>query len=191
MSTDEKSTKDSSPLPTPVSASPPKQKSQLTATVIIPIWILLSSAVIIYNNYLYNTLAFPYPVFTVTWHLFFATIGTRILQRTTHLLDGAKDLKMDATMFIRRILPIGLLFSGSLILSNTAYLYLSVSYIQMLKVHPAPVSFRAQALIMMALGIYPSLNPPYLVDIPDTGPLQETSHYRPHDLHRRSTSLTR
>ena len=35
---------------------------------------------------------------------------------------------------MRSILPIGLLFSGSLILSNTAYLYLSVAYIQMLKV---------------------------------------------------------
>ena len=31
------------------------------------------------------------------------------------------------------ILPIGVLFSGSLVLSNTAYLYLSVHYIQMLK----------------------------------------------------------
>jgi len=137
MSSDEKS--DSSPLPTPVSASPPKPKAPLTATAIIPIWILLSSAVIIYNNYLYNSLAFPYPVFTVTWHLFFATIGTRILQRTTHLLDGAKELRLDMTMFVRRILPIGLLFSGSLILSNTAYLYLSVSYIQMLKAF-TPVS---------------------------------------------------
>lgn len=39
-------------------------------------------------------------------------------------------------MFVRSILPIGLLFSGSLILSNTAYLYLSVAYIQMLKVRP-------------------------------------------------------
>ena len=37
-------------------------------------------------------------------------------------------------MFLRSILPIGLLFSASLILSNTAYLYLSVAYIQMLKV---------------------------------------------------------
>jgi len=36
-------------------------------------------------------------------------------------------------MFLRSILPIGLLFSGSLILSNTAYLYLSIAYIQMLK----------------------------------------------------------
>jgi hypothetical protein len=38
---------------------------------------------------------------------------------------------------MRSILPIGLLFSGSLILSNTAYLYLSVAYIQMLKVTPS------------------------------------------------------
>jgi len=36
-------------------------------------------------------------------------------------------------MFVRSILPIGLLFSCSLILSNSAYLYLSVPYIQMLK----------------------------------------------------------
>ena len=41
---------------------------------------------------------------------------------------------MSKDMFLRSILPIGLLFSASLILSNTAYLYLSVAYIQMLKV---------------------------------------------------------
>lgn len=61
-------------------------------------------------------------------------IGTRVLQRTTNLLDGVKDVPINKTMFIRSILPIGLLFSGSLILSNTAYLYLSIAYIQMLKV---------------------------------------------------------
>jgi len=99
----------------------------------MPVWIIISSAVIIYNNYLYNTLNFKYPVFLVTFHLTFAAIGTRILQRTTSLLDGAKDVPMTKEMFLRSILPIGLLFSGSLILSNTAYLYLSVAYIQMLK----------------------------------------------------------
>ena len=129
----------STELPSPVSAPPPKAtptaaKYKLSSTVIIPIWIVLSSAVIIYNNYLYNTLNFKYPVFLVTWHLTFAAIGTRILQRTTNLLDGVKDVHMTKDMFVRSILPIGLLFSGSLIMSNTAYLYLSVSYIQMLKV---------------------------------------------------------
>jgi hypothetical protein len=127
---------DSSPLPTPVSATPSKSSSskpKLSASAIIPIWIVLSSSVIIYNNYLYNTLNFKYPVFLVTFHLAFAAVGTRILQRTTRLLDGAKEVKMSKDMFVRSILPIGVLFSGSLILSNTAYLYLSVSYIQMLK----------------------------------------------------------
>lgn len=41
---------------------------------------------------------------------------------------------MSKEMFLRSILPIGVLFSGSLILSNKAYLHLTVSFIQMLKV---------------------------------------------------------
>ena len=62
------------PLPAPASSSiPSKSKSRLTTTAfIIPIWIVLSSTVIIYNNYLYNTLNFKFPVFLVTWHLGFA-----------------------------------------------------------------------------------------------------------------------
>jgi len=122
-----------SPLPSPITANVTKSKPKISAAAIIPVWITLSSSVIIYNNYIYNTLEFKYPVFLVTWHLTFAAVGTRVLQRTTHLLDGAKDVHLTKDMFIRSILPIGLLFSGSLILSNTAYLYLSVSYIQMLK----------------------------------------------------------
>jgi hypothetical protein len=130
-------------------------RPKLSAAAIIPVWICLSSAVILYNNHLYNSRHFRYPVFLVTWHLTFAVrhlllstfihfvdffpsftqaIGTRILQRTTHLLDGAKDVHMSKDLFLRSILPIGILFSGSLILSNKAYLHLTVPFIQMLKV---------------------------------------------------------
>ncbi|KAI3608202.1 integral membrane protein [Moniliophthora roreri] len=130
---DDKAFEVDSPLPSPAVATTPKPKPKLSATTIIPIWIILSSAVILYNNFLYRDLSFRYPVFLVTWHLTFAAIGTRILQRTTSLLDGAKDVSMSKDTFLKSILPIGVLFSGSLILSNTAYLYLSVSYIQMLK----------------------------------------------------------
>ncbi|KAG7441117.1 TPT-domain-containing protein [Guyanagaster necrorhizus] len=131
-------------LPSPAVAQVPKAKPKLSATMIIPVWIVLSSSVIIYNNYLYNTLSFKYPVFLVTWHLTFAAIGTRVLERTTTLVDGAKDVHMSKDMFLKSILPIGLLFSGSLILSNTAYLYLSVSYIQMLK------AFTAVAILLIS-----------------------------------------
>ena len=133
-------TSNSLELPSPISAqaaksqTPTAAKYKLSATIIIPIWIVLSSSVIMYNNYVYNTRHFKFPVFLVTWHLGFAALGTRVLQRTTSLLDGAKDVHLTREMFFRSMLPIGLLFSGSLILSNSAYLYLSVPYIQMLKV---------------------------------------------------------
>jgi len=38
---------------------------------------------------------------------------------------------MNREVFIRKILPIGFLFSASLVLSNWVYLRLSVSFIQM------------------------------------------------------------
>lgn len=69
-------------LPSPVSAATrPSQsgnKYSVSAAAIIPVWIVLSSTVIIYNNYLYNTLHFKYPVFLVTWHLTFAVSGIRL-----------------------------------------------------------------------------------------------------------------
>lgn len=71
-----------SPLPVPVSTQ--SQKPRLTAVVIIPVWIVLSSTVIIYNNYIYNTLYFKYPVFLVTWHLTFAV---RCFSHTTSALQ--------------------------------------------------------------------------------------------------------
>lgn len=62
-------------LPPPASASastPAKSRQKYSTAAIIPVWIVLSSAVIIYNNYIYNELYFKYPVFLVTWHLVFA-----------------------------------------------------------------------------------------------------------------------
>ena len=60
------------PLPTPASCPSPKPKPNVSTALIIPLWMALSSAVIIYNNYLYNTLNFKFPVFLVTFHLGFA-----------------------------------------------------------------------------------------------------------------------
>lgn len=59
---------------------------------------------------------------------------TQILARTTTLLDNRKDVEMDVRTYIRAIVPIGVLYSASLVCSNQAYLYLSVALIQMLKV---------------------------------------------------------
>ena len=59
-------------LPAPATTSPQRSKPKVPAAAIIPVWIVLSSAVIIYNNHIYNAMQFRYPVFLVTWHLTFA-----------------------------------------------------------------------------------------------------------------------
>lgn len=65
---------------------------------------------------------------------------TQILARFTSLLDGRKRVKMTGRVYLRAIVPIGVFFSLSLICGNVTYLYLSVPFIQMLKVLPPPPS---------------------------------------------------
>lgn len=69
-----------------------------------------------------------------TWHLVFATVMTQLMARFTTMLDSRKKVPMTGRVYLRTILPIGLMFSLSLICGNLTYLYLSVSFIQMLKV---------------------------------------------------------
>ena len=59
---------------------------------------------------------------------------TQIMARTTHMLDGRKSVKMTGDIYLHAIVPIGIFFSLSLICGNLSYLYLSVAFIQMLKV---------------------------------------------------------
>ena len=73
-------------------------------------------------------------IFLTTWHLGFATLMTQIMARITTMLDSRKNVPMTGRVYLRAILPIGLMFSLSLICGNLTYLYLSVSFIQMLKV---------------------------------------------------------
>jgi hypothetical protein len=59
---------------------------------------------------------------------------TQILAKTTTVLDGRKSVRVTPRTYLRGIVPIGVLFSASLVCSNQSYLYLSVAFIQMLKV---------------------------------------------------------
>lgn len=59
-------------LPTPATTPSKPQRAKIPAAAVIPVWIVLSSTVIVYNNHVYNTFGFHYPVFLVTYHLTFA-----------------------------------------------------------------------------------------------------------------------
>lgn len=64
-----------------------------------------------------------------------ATLLTQVLARKTTFLDSRHKANMAPRLFTRTILPIGILYSGSMIFNNLVYLHLSVPFIQMLKVN--------------------------------------------------------
>lgn len=105
----------------------------LHPAVYIATWIALSSSVILFNKWILDTAKFQYPIFLTSWHLGFATLMTQIMARTTNMLDSRKKVPMTGRVYLRAIVPIGAFFSLSLICGNLTYLYLSVSFIQMLK----------------------------------------------------------
>ncbi|GAA6019885.1 hypothetical protein JCM10207_003326 [Rhodosporidiobolus poonsookiae] len=105
---------------------------RLPAWVPIVCWIATSSAVILQNKYILSDLGFRHPVALTTIHVLFQTIATRLLRKYTSLVDKAKELEATGVMnrdsFMRKIVPVGLLFSASLVLSNWVYLRLSVAF---------------------------------------------------------------
>ena len=76
---------------------------------------------------------FPYPMFLTSWHMLLSTVLTQLMSRYTNMLPGVKENKVDYLFMKEKLLPLSAFFATSLVLSNKAYVYLSVSFIQMLK----------------------------------------------------------
>ena len=59
-------------------------------------------------------------------------------------LGYVEPVNMSSETYLKAVVPIGLLYAGTLWLGNAAYLYLSVSFIQMLKVRHVTSCARMQ-----------------------------------------------
>ncbi|KAJ4394480.1 hypothetical protein N0V93_003698 [Gnomoniopsis smithogilvyi] len=128
---------------------PPPPSSGLHPAIYIAAWIACSSGVIIFNKWVLASAKFT--LFLTTWHMFFATTMTQIMAKFTTTLDSRHKVPMTTQTYMRAIVPIGIMFSLSLICGNVAYLYLSVSFIQMLKATNVVVTLFAT----WAFGIAP------------------------------------
>ncbi|PRW20839.1 putative sugar phosphate phosphate translocator [Chlorella sorokiniana] len=104
-------------------------KKVVTAYSYVAIWIGLSGAVIMYNKYLLAYRGFPYPITLTMWHMFFCAALAIGLVKS----GKVQAISMDRDTYVRAIVPIGACYSITLWVGNAAYLYLSVSFIQMLK----------------------------------------------------------
>lgn len=107
-------------------------KKILLSYTYVAIWILLSFSVIVYNKYildpkLYN---WPYPISLTMIHMSFCSALAFFAVRVFGVVE---PVSMTRDIYLTSVVPIGALYSLSLWLSNSAYIYLSVSFIQMLK----------------------------------------------------------
>jgi hypothetical protein len=93
------------------------------------LWIGLSAGVILYNKWLLAYGGFPYPVALTMWHMAFCAALAWCIIRA----GWVEGVQMNAETYLRTIVPISALYAGTLWLGNAAYIYLSVSFIQMLK----------------------------------------------------------
>ncbi|CAA0838442.1 Probable sugar phosphate/phosphate translocator [Striga hermonthica] len=107
-------------------------KNIILSYTYVAIWIFLSFSVIVYNKYildrkLYN---WPFPISLTMIHMAFCSSLAFAAVRIFKLVEPAA---LTRRVYLTSVLPIGALYSMSLWLSNSAYIYLSVSFIQMLK----------------------------------------------------------
>ncbi|CAN6456381.1 unnamed protein product [Victoria cruziana] len=98
----------------------------------VGIWIFLSFTVIVYNKYILDRKLYgwPFPISLTLIHMAFCSTLAVILVRVLRLVE---PIGMTRELYVSSVLPIGALYSLSLWFSNSAYIYLSVSFIQMLK----------------------------------------------------------
>ncbi len=118
--------------------------------VYVSIWIGLSGTVILYNKWILAYYGFPYPIALTIWHMTFSSALAFAVVR----LGYVEACNMSAETYVKAVVPIGACFAGTLWLGNAAYLYLSVSFIQMLKVrlpliHPGRLHSRYLGVFYM------------------------------------------
>ncbi|XP_057967221.1 probable sugar phosphate/phosphate translocator At5g25400 [Malania oleifera] len=107
-------------------------KKILLSYAYVAIWIFLSFTVIVYNKYILDRKMYnwPFPISLTMIHMAFCSSLAFLLVRVFKLVE---PVSMSRDLYLSSVVPIGALYSLSLWFSNSAYIYLSVSFIQMLK----------------------------------------------------------
>ncbi|XP_020156241.1 probable sugar phosphate/phosphate translocator At1g48230 [Aegilops tauschii subsp. strangulata] len=96
------------------------------------IYICLSSGVILFNKWVLSPkyFKFPFPITLTMIHMSFSGVVAFFLVRVFKVVA---PVKMTFQIYATSVIPISAFFASSLWFGNTAYLYISVAFIQMLK----------------------------------------------------------
>uniref|UniRef100_A0A7N0V1V8 Sugar phosphate transporter domain-containing protein n=2 Tax=Kalanchoe fedtschenkoi TaxID=63787 RepID=A0A7N0V1V8_KALFE len=108
-------------------------KEQLLTYAYLLLYIALSSGQIFFNKWVLSSkeINFPYPLGLTLLHMVFSSVLCYVLTRFFKVFKVEEG--MTSEIYVRSVIPIGATFAMTLWLGNTAYLYISVAFAQMLK----------------------------------------------------------
>jgi len=127
---------------TQVAVQESPQSNQVSQWILVLVlgggYICVSAALISFNKYLMHEDRFPFAVTLCMLHMLFASILSGILLLVCpslfpSLRDPIRKVPVDMPLILKTVLPIALLFSVQLVLSNMAYTHSSVAFLQMMK----------------------------------------------------------
>ncbi|KAL0306647.1 UNVERIFIED_CONTAM: putative sugar phosphate/phosphate translocator [Sesamum radiatum] len=108
-------------------------KDEFLTYAYILLYIALSSGQIFFNKWVLSSkeINFPYPLGLTLLHMVFSSVLCFMLTKVLKIMKIDEGMTLD--VYITSVIPIGAMFAMTLWLGNTAYLYISVAFAQMLK----------------------------------------------------------
>ncbi|KAK9024446.1 hypothetical protein V6N11_004608 [Hibiscus sabdariffa] len=114
-------------------------KEEIITYAYLILYIALSSGQIFFNKWVLSSkeINFPYPLGLTLLHMVFSSVLCFVLTKGFKILKVEEGMTLE--IYTTSVVPIGAMFSMTLWLGNTAYLYISVAFAQMLKAINLPV----------------------------------------------------
>ena len=107
------------------------------STVRLVVWLSLSSGVILSNKWLLHPMRFPFPVSLTCWHMAVSAMVGAIAVRSGMVAKQQLSWKTWAKI----CLPVGALSAAALFFGNMSFMFLTVSFMQMLKANMPVIIF--------------------------------------------------
>ncbi|KAF9589350.1 hypothetical protein IFM89_022830 [Coptis chinensis] len=101
--------------------------------IYILLYIFLSSSQIFFNKWVLPSkqINFPYPLGSTLLHMVFSSVLCFLLTKVFKIMNVEEGMTLD--IYTTSVIPTGAMFAMTLWLGNTAYMYISVAFAQMLK----------------------------------------------------------
>lgn len=94
-------------------------------------WMFFSSVLILVNKHILKDLKFPYPMTVSSMGMFASGVFSWLVVRVLKLAES--EVQISTRFYLTNVLPVGFFMALTLWSGNTVYLYLTVSFVQMLK----------------------------------------------------------